>query len=75
MHKQVSGGTVNFCPNSPVCPQTGISLWFTPPPQVKNFRFEMTKVYSGLPPQMKNLRFEMTKVYSSLPPPNEKPQI
>ena len=31
MHKQVSDWTVNFCPNSPVCPQTGISDWFTPP--------------------------------------------
>ena len=45
---------------------------FTPvyPPQLKNFRFEMTKVYSGLPPplKLKNFRFEMTKVYSRLPP-------
>ena len=43
-------------------------LWNTPP--MKNFRFEMTKVYSGIPsPQMKNFRFEMTKVYSGIPPP------
>ena len=44
---------------------------------MKNFRFEMTKVYSGLPapPEMKNFRFEMTKVYSGLPPvpPNSLP--
>ena len=46
-------------------------LRFTP--QLKNFRFEMTKVYSGLlPPKLKNFRFEMTKVYSGLPPPNWK---
>ena len=35
---------------------------------MKNFRFEMTKVYSGIPPPMKNFRFEMTKVYSRIPP-------
>ena len=28
------------------------SRMHTPPPQMKNFRFEMTKVYSGIPPQM-----------------------
>ena len=40
------------------------------PPPMKNFRFEITKVYSGIPPsQMKNFRFEMTKVYSGIPPP------
>ena len=27
-------------------------LWITPPP-MKNFRFEMTKVYSELPPKWK----------------------
>ena len=35
---------------------------------MKNFRFEITKVYSGIPPQMKNFRFEMPKVYSRIPP-------
>ena len=38
---------------------------------MKNFRFEMTKVYSKIPPPpppMKNFRFEMTKVYSKIPP-------
>ena len=39
------------------------------PPQMENFRFEMTKVYSEIPPPMKNFRFEMTKVYSETPPP------
>ena len=41
MHKQVSGWTVNFGPNFPESP---------PPPISENFRFEMTKVYSGIPP-------------------------
>ena len=88
MHKQVSGWTVNFCPNSPESPclefqtrkppppkwKTSDLRWlkFTPKyplPKMKNFRFEMTKVYSEIPPQMKNFRFEMTKVYSEIPPP------
>ena len=91
MHKQVSGWTVNFCQNSPVCPflekftpvyppkwKTSDLRWpkFTlvylpppAPPKLKKFRFEMTKVYSGLPPPMENFRFKMTKVYSGLPPP------
>ena len=96
MHKQVSGWTVNFCPNSPESPfleyQTRkppppeIQIWgdqsflqntpprnsdlrwpkFTPeypPPEIQiwgdqsflqntpqKFRFEVTKVYSGIPP-------------------------
>ena len=41
-------------------------------PQMKNFRFKMTKIYSGIPPPMKNFRFEMTKVYSWIPPPQMK---
>ena len=85
MHKQVSGWTVNFGPNSPVYPL----LRNTPPPILENFRFGMTKVYSGIPPPlwktsdlgwpkftpeypppiMENFRFGMTKVYSGIPPP------
>ena len=47
---------------------------FTPeyPPKMKNFRFEMTKVFPEYPPKMKNFRFEMTKVYSGIPPPQMK---
>ena len=71
MHKQVSGGTVNFCPNSPESPFLEFQAR-KPPSPMKNFRFEMTKVYSGIPPQMKNFRFEMTKVYSEIPPPQWK---
>ena len=102
MHKQVSGWTVNFCPNSPVYPflelktripppfwKTSDLGWpmFTPeyPPISENFRFRMTKVYSGIPPPtsdlgwpkftpeyppiLENFRFGMTKVYSGIPPP------
>ena len=47
---------------------------FTPeyplPPISENFRFGMTKVYSGIPPPiLENFRFGMTKVYSGIPPP------
>ena len=71
MHKQVSDCTVNFCPNSPESPFLEFQTRMSPPP-MKNFRFEMTKVYSGIPPKMKNFRFEMTKVYSGIPPPKMK---
>ena len=43
-------------------------LWNTPPIS-ENFRFGMTKVYSGIPPILENFRFGMTKVYSEIPPP------
>ena len=44
------------------------------PPISENFRFEITKVYSGIPPPpiSENFRFEMTKVYSRIPPPFRK---
>ena len=87
MHKQVSGCTVNFCSNSPVCPQTGISNWFTPPseklhiwddqslllfipPQTEKLQIcDDQSLLQFSPPQLKNFRFEMTTVYSSLLPP------
>ena len=142
MHKQVSGWTVNFGPNSPVYPLLRNTppphfgklqiwddqslLWNTPPPHygklqiwndqsllrntpplwktsdlgwpkftpeypphygklqiwddqsllrntppiMENFRFGMTKVYSGIPlPIMENFRFGMSKVYSEIPFP------
>ena len=41
-----------------------------PPPIMENFRFGMTKVYSGIPPPiMENFRLGMTKVYSGISPP------
>ena len=59
--------TVNFCPNSPESPF--LEFQTRKPPQMKNFSFEITKVYSRIPPpQMKNFRFEITKVYSGIPP-------
>ena len=39
-------------------------------PILENFRFGMTKVYSGIPPISENFRFGMTKVYSGIPPPH-----
>ena len=108
MHKQVSGWTVNFCPNSPVYPFLELKTRIPPPPHFgklqiwddqsllrnippfrktsdlgwpkftleyppisENFRFGMTKVYSGipLPPILENFRFGMTKVYSRIPLP------
>ena len=45
------------------------SLLRNTPPFSENFRFGMTKVYSGIPPLSENFRFGMTKVYSGIPPP------
>ena len=51
MHKQVSGWTVNFCPNFPESPFLEFQTRKPPPPPIsENLRFEMTKVYSGIPP-------------------------
>ena len=127
MHKQISGWTVNFCPNSPESPflefqtrkpppspenekleiwddqsllrntppneklQIGddqsllqntppnekLQIWDdqsllqnTPPPQMKNFRFEMTKVYSGIPPSPRlGLESGRSYVETNLYPP------
>ena len=71
MHKQVSGWTVNFGPNFPESPFLELKTRKPPPPISENFRFGMTKVYSGIPPPpiLENFRFGMTKVYSGIPPP------
>ena len=68
-------GLCTHSSNSKICvqisrkPLSGFQTRKSPPP-MKNFRFEMTKVYSRIPaPQLKNFRFEMTKVYSGIPPP------
>ena len=50
MHKQVSGCTVNFGPNFPESPFLESQTRKAPPPISENFRFGMTKVYSGIPP-------------------------
>ena len=50
MHKQVSGWTVNFGPNFRESPFLELKTRKPPPPISENFRFGMTKVYSGIPP-------------------------
>ena len=75
MHKQVSGWTVNFCPNFPESPFLEFQTRKPPPPILENFRFGMTKVYSRIPPLSENFRFGMTKVYSRIPPPFRKLHI
>ena len=70
MHKQVSGCTVNFGPNFPESPF--LESQTRKPPPSENFRFGMTKVYSGIPPLLENFRFGMTKVFSRIPPPFRK---
>ena len=58
--------------NTPPFQKTSDLGWpkFTPEyPPNENFRFGMTKVYSGIPPPIsENFRFGMTKVYSGIPP-------
>ena len=64
MHKQVSGWTVNFGPNSPVYPL----LRNTPPPFWKTSDLGWPKFTPKYPP-MEIFRFGMPKVYSEIPPP------
>ena len=67
MHKQVSGWTVNFGPNSPVYPL----LRNTPPPILENFRFGMTKVYSEIPPHYGKLQiWDDQSLLRNTPPPH-----
>ena len=56
MHKQVSGCTVNFGPNFPESPFLEVKTRKPPPPISENFRFGMTKVYSGIPPHFGKLQ-------------------
>ena len=70
MHKQVSGWTVNFVQIlqkapfwnfRPSAENEKLQIWDdqsllqNTPHQMKNFRFEMTKVYSGIPPPNEKL--------------------
>ena len=65
MHKQVSGWTVNFGPNSPVYPL----LRNTPPPHYGKLQiWDDQSLLRTTPPIMENFRFGMTKVYSEIPP-------
>ena len=46
------------------------SLLQNTPPNSENFRFGITKVYSGIPPPiLENFRFGITKVNSGIPLP------
>ena len=56
MHKQVSGWTVDFGPNFPESPFLELKTRKPPPPISENFRFGMTKVYSGIPPHFRKLK-------------------
>ena len=71
MHKQVSGRTVNFGPNSPVYPFLELNSGIPPPPFRKTSdlgRPKFTPEYHP-PPISENFRFGKTKVYSGIPPP------
>ena len=85
MHKQVSGWRVNFGPNFPdqsLLRNTPPPFWktsdlgwpkFTPeyPPISENFRFGMTKVYSGIPPHFGKLQIWDDQSLFRNTPPNE----
>ena len=71
MHKQVSGWTVNFCPNFPESSFLEFQTRKPPPPPIsENFRFEMIKVYSGIsPPFRKTSDLRWPKFTLKYPPP------
>ena len=77
MHKQVCvhiPQTVKFVSKFSRKPLSGISDQRAPPPQMKHFRFEMTKVYSGIPPspQWKTSDLRWPKFTPEWPPPKWK---
>ena len=71
MHKQVSGWTVNFGPNFPESPFLELKTRKPPPPPIsENFRFGMTKVYSGIPPHFGKLQiWDDQSLLRNTPPP------
>ena len=77
MHKQVSGWTVNFGPNFPESPFLELKTRKPPAPISENFRFEMTKVYSGIPPHFGKLQIwdDQTLLQNTSPPHFGKLQI
>ena len=76
MHKQVSGCTVNFGPNFPESPLSGIEDQKAPPPPFrKTSDLGWPKFTLEYPPISENFRFGMTKVYSGIPPHFGKLQI
>ena len=72
MHKQVSGCTVNFGPNFPESPFLELKTRKPPSPILENFRFGMTKVYSGIPPPYsgKLQIWDDQSLLRNTPPPN-----
>ena len=76
MHKQVSGWTVNFGPNSPVYPILELKTRIPPPPQFGKVQiWDDQSLLWNTPPILENFRFGMTKVYSEIPPHFGKLQI
>ena len=72
MHKQVSGRTVNFGPNSPVYPFLELNSGIPPPHFGKLQIWDDQSLLQNTPPILENFRFGMTKVYSGIPPPFRK---
>ena len=75
MHKQVSGWTVNFGPNSPVYPFLELKTRIPPPHFQKLQIWDDQSLLRNTPPISGNFRFGMTKVYSEIPPHFGKLQI
>ena len=70
MHKQVSGWTVNFGPNSPVYPFLELKTRIPPPHFQKLQIWDDQSLLRNTPPIiLENFRFGMIKVYSEIPPP------
>ena len=79
MHKQVSGWTVNFCPNSPESPFLEFQTR-KPPPQWKTSDLRWPKFTPEYPPSPneKNEKLQIwddQSLLQNIPPPNEKLQI
>ena len=75
MHKQVSGWTVNFCPNSPESPFLEFQTR-KPPPQWKTSDLRWPKFTPKYPPpKWKTSDLRWPKFTLKYPPTNEKLQI
>ena len=79
MHKQVSGWTVNFCPNSPVCPFLEFQTRKPPSPQWKTSDLRWPKFTPVYHPPSQNGKLQIWDDQSLLrftpPPQNGKLQI
>ena len=70
MHKQVSGWTVHFCPNSPESPFLEFQTRKPPPSIIGKLQiWDDQSLLQNNSPISENFRFEMTKVYSEIPTP------